>query len=116
MGHHPESTELRNLMFRLRDDGGYVSFSAAMGTTAEALHHIRLAGPGRQEVEGWPKASGVSAADTEALLAVLDARADDPDVPEPPRKWRAMASAIRDVGVGTASSALWAWLRSIGAG
>jgi DNA-binding PadR family transcriptional regulator len=59
MGHHPESTHLYNLMFRLRDDGGYVSFRAAMGQTAESLHFIRLAEAGRQEVEGWPRASGV---------------------------------------------------------
>ena len=76
---------------------------------------IRLAPDGRKEVEGWPASPGaLSANDVQALL---DARSEDPDVPEPERgKARAAASALKDLGINVTAEVIAAWLRRLGVG
>jgi hypothetical protein len=114
MGHEPEGVGLYNLLFRLRE-GGFVEFAAASGMDPRKIELIRLGVPGRQEVEGCPRESGVSAADVEALIRAFEAHARDPDVPEPERdKARAVASAGRDLGIDVAGSVIASWLRTIG--
>jgi hypothetical protein len=44
---------------------------------------IRLAPRGRQVVEGWPRDSGVPAADVEALIRAFEAHAGDRTCPIP---------------------------------
>jgi len=78
---------------------------------------VRLGVPGRQEVEGWPRESGVSAADVEALIRAFEAQVGNPSVPEPERdKARAVANAGRDLGIDVAGGVITDWLRSIGIG
>jgi hypothetical protein len=114
MGHDPDSMALANLLFELRD-AELVKCQGVGNGGAEAFGMISLAPRGRERVEGWPGASGVSTGDIEALLKLLDARAEDPDLPEGERrKWRAAGKALRDIGVGTVGSAFTAWLRSLG--
>jgi hypothetical protein len=117
MGHKPEPEALSNLLFRLRDDGGYVWFEAVGGLDPRNLHLIRLGERGRQQVEGWPTPGGIAMADVEALIRAFEEHARNPDVPEPERrKARAVASYIRDLSVEVAGSILPAWLRTIGLG
>jgi hypothetical protein len=109
---------LYNLMFRLRDDGGYLTFHGGAGMDAARMGNIRLAERGRQEVEGWPMTPGaVSGADVEALLAVLDQRSADPTTPAPEQgKARAAASALRELGVSVTGEVIAAWLKHVGVG
>jgi hypothetical protein len=112
MGHEPSNVALGNVMFALRDDGGYVSWSR--GGDGD-FFLIRLRERGRQEVQGWPREAGVSAADVERLFSVLQARADDPDVPETERgRASAALGALRDLGVEVTGSVFSAWLKSQG--
>jgi hypothetical protein len=114
MGYEPDGPALVNLMFQLKD-AGYMDFAAVGGMDPANLDLIRLGERGRQEVEGWPRESGVSAADVEALIRAFEAHARDPDVPEPERdKARAVASAGRDLGIDVAGSVIASWLRTIG--
>lgn len=116
MGHEPDPIGLHNLMFRLRDSG-YVEFHAAFGNDPAGLALIRLGEAGRQEVEGWPRSPGVSAADVDALIAAFEAHANNPDVPESERRTASTAaSAARDLGVDVAGGVITSWLRSIGIG
>jgi hypothetical protein len=116
MGHEPEPTALRDLMFRLRDDGFVEMRASGFGAGPEGMALIRLGLRGRQEVEGWPTGVGPSPADIQALIAVLLEQADDPDVPEPQRgKLRAAGEALRDVGVEVTGNVVTTWLRSLGA-
>lgn len=112
MGHDPSPPAFRNVMFALRDNGGYVDwYRSGGGDGYSEFDLIRLAEAGRQEVESWPRPGTVSAADVEALLALLEARADDPDVPEVERsKARGALTALRDLGTATAATVLGAWL------
>jgi hypothetical protein len=117
MGHEPDPVALHNLMFRLRDDGGYVTFHASWSSDPAGLTLIRLGEAGRQEVEGWPKSAGISSAEIEVLLRAFQERADDPNVPEPERgKAATAATALRDVGVEATGSVVASWLRSMGIG
>ncbi len=106
---------LYNLMHRLRDDG-YLTFAGGAGMSVERMQLIRLDARGRQEVEGWPTIPGtLPAADVEALIATLDARADDESTDEDERsKLRALASTLRDLGVSVSGPLLVAWFKSIG--
>jgi hypothetical protein len=114
MGHEPEGPALVNLMFQLKD-AGYMDFAAVGGMDPANLDLIRLGERGRQEVEGWPKASGVSAADVEALIRSFEEYANDPHVPEQQRRRAgAIASAGRDLGIDVAGSVIASWLRAIG--
>jgi hypothetical protein len=102
MGYEPEPQALTNLMLQLRA-GGMVLFEAACSGNPESLWNIRLDVAGRWVVEAWPQESGRSAADVEALLAILDGRAEDPELSDAERKkWRAVAKALGDAGVGAA--------------
>lgn len=114
-GHQADPDSLYNLMFRLRDDG-YLEFTATMGGGgAESLDLIRLGSLGRQEVQGWPRPTGVSEADAEALIRALEAYANNPEVPADERqKAGAAATAARDLGVEVAGGVIGSWLRSIG--
>jgi hypothetical protein len=104
---------LYNLMFRLRDDGDYVEFYATGGMEVAKWANIKLAGAGRQEVEGWPSEPGKpTGADVEALLTALDERADDAATSARERnKARVAAGALRDLG---AKSALASQIRLTG--
>jgi DNA-binding PadR family transcriptional regulator len=116
IGHERSPDAVRNLLDRLKEDH-YVDFYAAMGGSPDALSFIRLAEKGRQEVQGWPKASGISAADVEALLRAFETYANDPSTPEPERrKAGVIASTGRDLGVEVAGSVITSWLRSLGVG
>ncbi len=110
LGHEPDDNTLRNLMRELKL-AGYLDFYA--GPTY--LAHIRLEDRGRQEVQGWPTTAGVSSGDVEALLAVIQARSEDPALPEPERsKAGAVLAALRDLGTQVTSEVVAAWLRSQG--
>lgn len=52
-GHDPDPVSLYNLLFRLRDDGGLITFNAE-GDGVKDWNLIRLSEAGRQKVEGWP--------------------------------------------------------------
>jgi hypothetical protein len=98
-------------------DAEYIQFAASGEMDPRKFELMRLGEPGRQEVEEWPKAGGVSAADVEALIRAFQEHADDPDVSESERrKARAVADYVRDLSVEAAGSILPAWLRSIGVG
>lgn len=116
MGYEPDPMALYNLLFRLRDDGGYVSFYAAAGGV-EAISFIRLGEAGRQEVEGWPRSSSISTADAEALLRAFEERANDEAASDAERsRVDTAAEALRDVGVEVTGSVITSWLRTIGIG
>ena len=56
-----------------------------------------------------------SSGDVEALLAVIQARSEDPALPEPERsKAGAVLAALRDLGPQVTSKIVAAWLRSQG--
>jgi DNA-binding PadR family transcriptional regulator len=69
-GFDPTEGTLTNVMFRLKDDD-YID-----GTrTGSGWGLIRLAGLGRQTVEGWPTAPrAISASDVEQLLSQVEER------------------------------------------
>lgn len=116
LGFEPDHITLYNLMFRLRDNGGYLEFYAGGGMELTNMGLIRLCEPGRQEIEGWPVTPGaVSGADIETLLSVLEARSEDADVPEPERrKATAALGALRELGVQVTGEIVTAWLRRLG--
>jgi hypothetical protein len=118
LGFEPDNITLYNLMFRLRDNGGYLEFYAGGGMELANMGLIRLSEPGRQEVEGWPVTPGaVSGADVETLLSVLEARSQDTDVPEPERrKAKAALGALRELGVQVTGEIVTTWLRHLGVG
>ena len=118
LGFAPDDVALYNLMFRLRDDGGYLEFSAHGYGEPASMGLIRLAEPGRQEVEGWPVTPGaVSEADIATLLQVLQDRSEDSGVPEPERRKAMVAlAALRDLGVQVTGEVVTAWLRHLGVG
>jgi hypothetical protein len=116
-GYDPDSVGLYNLMFRLRDDGGYVEFHGAGFGDIEACDLIRLGEAGRQEVEGWPRSGEMAGADVEALLQAFEERANDQDSPEAERdKASRAATALRDVGVEVTGNVIASWLRALGIG
>jgi hypothetical protein len=118
LGFEPDHIALYNLMFRLRDNGGYLEFYAGGGMELTNMGLIRLGEPGRQEVEGWPVVPGaVSEADVAALLEVLQERSEDSDVPEPERRKATVAlAALRDLGVQVTGEIVTVWLRHLGVG
>ena len=118
LGFEPDDITLYNLMFRLRDNGGYLEFYAGGGMELAKMGLIRLCEPGRQEIEGWPVTPGaVSGADVEALLSVLQARSEDADVAEPERRKATVAlGALRDLGVQVTGEIVTTWLRHLGVG
>ena len=116
-GYDPDPQGLYNLMFRLRDDGGYVDFHGAGFGDIEACDLIRLGEAGRQEVEGWPRSGRVSPADVEALLRAFEEKANDQDAPKSDRdKAKSAARALRDVGVEVTGNVIASWLRALGVG
>lgn len=106
---------LYNLLFRLRDDGGYVAFYARAHDVSK-FEMIRLDSAGRQAVEGWPVSPGeVTRDDVESLLALLEARSDDPSTaPAEQAKARNAATALRDLGVSVVAELAAGWLRHLG--
>jgi hypothetical protein len=116
MGYEPDPVALYNTLRALRDDGGFVSYHVAGGGPNSTYGLMRLELPGRQEVEGWPASPGApSSADIEELLRVLEARADDPSLPEPDRaRSRAALVALRDLGVQVTAEVVAAWFKHLG--
>lgn len=108
MGHDPDPLILKRKMDRLRGDGGFVSFYPTNAFEKWGL--IRLEQPGRQEVEGWPRAGAITDADYEALVTMLTERADDPDVPEEERsKLRKAVEGVAGLGTKIGVDLLTAW-------
>ena len=111
-GLEPPVPALIRLMHQLKD-AGYLSCTFLGGTSGVEM--IRLDHLGRQEVEGWPAVPGQpSENDVKALIDTLEARSEDPEVPEPERsKARAAASAIKELGVNVTGQVLAAWLKHV---
>lgn len=77
-----------------------------------AFARIRLTTAGRQEVERWPRTTGMSVADYEALLAVFGARAEDESLPDEDRsKAKAAVSALKSLGTGVGVAVLSEWAK-----
>lgn len=110
-GYEPSRGALINLMHQLQD-----AYFLDCTFTGSGIALIRLQEKGRQEGEGWPTTPGsVSAAEVEELLASLEERSEDPTLSEDEQsKARAVAGAVRDMGVSVTSSLLAAWLRHLG--
>jgi hypothetical protein len=103
MGLDPDPMALAHLLDQLRD-GQFIKFQGVGQGDVHAYALISLDVRGRERVEAWPGASGLSAGDVEALLTILDSREDG----------KPLASAIREVGVAGAAAWFTAWLRRLG--
>ncbi len=100
-------------IMRSLEAAGYLSGSYLGGMSGVEL--IRLEHRGRQEVEGWPTVPGeLSEPDITALIAALESRAEDPQLPDAEKgKARAAATAVKDLGVNVGAQVLSAWLRHL---
>jgi hypothetical protein len=113
-GYDPTEDAFDNLIRRLADDHYIAAYFMASGRAV----NVHLDTNGRKEVEGWPAVPGsVSAEDAERLVAVLQARAEDPALPDTERsKARAAADAVKDLGVQVTATVISGWLKSVGVG
>ena len=106
--------DLYYLMQHLEHDG-YLTFDGGAGMNVELMGKIRLDTRGRQAVEGWPTVPGaLTAADVEALIAVLNAQADESTDEVERGRLRELAGTLRDLGISVSGPLLVAWFKSIG--
>lgn len=116
LGHDPDPVHLLNLMDEMRGSR-YIDFSASPGNEIEeAVSGLRLQERGRQQVEGWPRSSEATEADFQALLAVLEDRAEDTEQPEAERdNYRAALGGLSRLTNAVGVSVVTAWVnRRIG--